>query len=242
MVLTYHGEGPFTEGLNELMMGPTTVECGIWCPLAFWFATRYTFGVTKVLSSFRLENGQFKLTQECYCPMNKEGTDGNLLFPFYDHPSLYRRMTDLPESQTRIQIKAIFNHPKYLLRHPAGHARLLNVIQIGDSYIAFDPEPSQPTFSLKELQHTRLEAYKRPRDDFDGEILRVRERLPEHEHPDFAPKTFGALAEEARQFENCTLSETEWINSRSKDHRKLLISTKTLKMRCPMQWTNASGP
>lgn len=218
MVLTYHGEAPFTEGLIEFLLSPITLDCGMWSATAFWLATLYTFGSREVLSSFRFGKGQFKLTQECYCPMNEEGTDGNLLFPFYDHPSLHRRMTDLPESRTRIQIKAIFNNLKYTSKHPAGHMRLLNVIQIGDSYITFNPEASQTTFSLEELQQIMLEAYKRPRDDFDYEMIRFWERHPENEHPDFAPKTFGALAEEARQFSNRTPGETEWTISPNENH------------------------
>ena len=37
------------------------------------------------------------------------------------------------------------------------------------------------------------------------------------EHPGFAPTTFGALTEEARQFDHSTLGETEWINGRNED-------------------------
>ena len=68
-----------------------------------------------------------------------------------------------------------------------------------------------------------MSTYNNIRDEFDRETLFDWEYHADHEHPYFAPKTFGALAEEARRFEGCTLSETEWMNSRNEDHGCHLI-------------------
>lgn len=43
-VLSYQGEVPLSYGLNELLQGPTTLDCGMFCQLLLWMAIRYLIG------------------------------------------------------------------------------------------------------------------------------------------------------------------------------------------------------
>ena len=90
----------------------------------------------------------------------------------------------------------------------AGHARQFNVIQIGDdSIITFDPTASSEHIVTGRASKNQCWRH----------TLHNRELFPEYEHPGFAPTKFGALAEEARQFEHATFSEAEWTNGRNED-------------------------
>ena len=207
--LTFKGEVPFSQGLNELMRGPTSFDCGQSQQFMFWMTIRYVVGDRVVDVLFKFAKGQFTLTRDCYRP-NTPDLGGNWLFPFFDHAFNTRRSTT---PRSRVQIKAIFNHSTYLSKHPGGGFRLHNGIEIDGCYVIFDPDAPRNMLSATELDRRLLEAYNSPRDFADAETLFIWEVLPALVHPDYAPKSYGALAEEARNFEHHILSETEWRNS-----------------------------
>lgn len=210
-VLTYEGGAPLGDGLNALVEGPTTLDCGMWCQVLQWMAIRYLVGDELFHQSFQFKKGEFMITQQCYRPMDSRCKWGNLLYPFYDEPFL----DDALETKARIQTMAVFNHPGYLMKHPGGMGRLQNVVKIDDYNIIFRPGGHQTNFSDKELENDLMGAYNAPRNLFDAERLRLWEIMSDFKHPHFEGRSFGALAEEAREFADHTLSETEWNSSRA---------------------------
>ncbi|EHA21827.1 hypothetical protein ASPNIDRAFT_53663 [Aspergillus niger ATCC 1015] len=213
-VLTYEGEAPLGHGLNELLKGPTTIDCGMWVALLLWMGIRYLIGDDLFHAIFKFEKGGFIITQNWDEPINKAGTVGNLLYPFYDSPSLHK-IAYFWESQTRIQIKTIHNHESYLAKHLGGLRRLENVVQVDDDYIIFDPGAPQAILSRSGLEEKLMKAYNAPQSFADAERTWMYTTFPTYVHPDFAPKNWGSLAEEAKKYANHTLNEIEWEGSKS---------------------------
>uniref|UniRef100_A0A093X867 Putative Holliday junction resolvase n=1 Tax=Talaromyces marneffei PM1 TaxID=1077442 RepID=A0A093X867_TALMA len=148
-VLAYHGEAPLSQGLNELLKGPTTLDCGMFCQLVLWMAIRYLIGDRLFGKLFKFEKGQFVLTQRWEVPIDDTRTIGNLLYPFYDDPN-DEETKDL-DSQARIRTRTMFNHALYLFKHPGGVGRLQNVIQVDEYNIIFDPKAFQSLLSSSDI-------------------------------------------------------------------------------------------
>jgi hypothetical protein len=197
--LTYRGEGAPSQALNELIQGPTTLDCGMFCQLLLWMAIRYLVGDGLFDRLFEFGQGHFTLMQNW---------EESPLFAFYDEPSL------LCGSEARIQTRTVFNHPEYLARHPGGESRLHNVTRIDGYNIVFDPDAPQNILSDKEIEERLRQAYNAPRDFADLEKLWMYTAWPGHVHPDFAPKDFGTLAEEANKYAHHTLDAAEWNDGR----------------------------
>ena len=115
--LTYCGEGPLSQGLNELLQGPTTLDCAMWCQVFFWMCTRSLTKDELFDNVFCFPKGTFVLTQGLYQPINKARSYGNLLNNFFHDPRK-NKSADFVQLAPRIQIRSIFNHPEYSIRHP----------------------------------------------------------------------------------------------------------------------------
>ena len=224
-VLAYQGDASLSQGLNDLFLGPTTLCCGMWCQLYLVMLIRGLAGDELFNRSFPFKKGQFTLTESWPEPMNDAGTIGNLLYDFYDDPWC-AKMTDPPGSQRRIQTRTLWNHETYLRRHPGGDTQLHNCFKIDGEYYFFDPEARQNILSEAEFERSLMHAYNAPRDFADADRLFIYDLGPDYVHADFAPKSFGTLAEEAKEYENHTLSEAEWKDSakkrRDRDNRMCL--------------------
>jgi hypothetical protein len=61
--LTYRGEGALSQGLNELIQGPTTLDCGMFCQLLLWMAIHYLVGDGLFDRLFKFGQGHLALTQ-----------------------------------------------------------------------------------------------------------------------------------------------------------------------------------
>lgn len=215
-VLTYEEEGPLGPALNAVFAGPTAIDCGMWCQLAFWMIIRYVIGDELFHQIFQFKKGEFVITQQCYQPTDSRCKGGNLLYPFYDGPF----PDDTLGTQPRIQTMAVFNHLNYLKKHPGGVSRLQNVIKLDGYNMVFNPDAHKNIFSDMELENKFLEAYNAPRDPCDEKTLWLWNTIPDFEHPYFEGRSFGDLAKEAEDFENHTLSETEWNGTRA-DREKM---------------------
>lgn len=210
-VLAYEEEGPLGPALNAVLAGPTQIDCGMWSQLAAVFMMRYVIGDELFHKTFRFKKGEFVITQQCYQPTDSRCKSGNLFYPFYDNPLLYNTLG----TQPRIEIMSVFNHPNYLKKHPGGMGRLQNVVKIDGYNLVFKPGAHQNIFSDMELEQDLLKAYNAPRDPCDEKTLRLWNTFPDFKHPHFGGKSFGDLAKEAKEFENHTLSETEWNGTRA---------------------------
>lgn len=209
-VLRYEGNGPLSHGLNELLQGPTTLDCGMFCQLLLWMAIRYLVGDGIFDKVFASENASFVLTQVWNQPLNRSGTKGSMLYQFYDTP-----YQEILTGGSMIRTRTFYNHESYLAKHPGGMSLLHNVTQIGDRNYVFDPSAHENILSEAELEQRLLQSYNAPRGLADFEKLRLYDLAPGYVHKDFAPWTFGDLAKEAARFATRTLSESEWKESQT---------------------------
>jgi hypothetical protein len=210
-VLIYQKEVPLSQGLNELLQGPTTLDCGMFCQLLVWMAIRYLIGDKLFDNLFKFKAGQFILTQKWDKPMNEAGSMGNLLYYFYDDP---RKMTD-ESLKPSIQTKTAYNYPKYPAKHLGGMGKLQNYTQIDDDIIIFDPESTKQILPLGELDQKLRQTYNTPQDFADREKLEFYIESPaEALLSPFTNKSVEAIADTAKTLANHTLSDTEWKDSR----------------------------
>lgn len=204
-----------SQGLNELLLGPTTLDCGMFCELLVWTAIRHLLGDTVFDARFDFGESGFTLTQSWNMENTGRGSvGGNNLYPFYDTVPVGEIDRRFSQTST-IHTRTFFNHDTYLMKHPGGEARLHNVVQIDDSYVVFDPAVPKNVLSYEELDGRLLQGYNIPRSVADVERLWIYSRWPQKVHPAFAPKTFGTLAMEARSYEDHVLTEGDWERSRA---------------------------
>lgn len=206
-VLSYQGEAPLSQGLNEFLRGPSTLDCGMYSQFLLWMAMRYMIGDGLFDKTFLFKKGEFILTPNWDEPMTEVGTAGSLLHPFYDNP-LYTTT-----KQSRIQTRTVFNYLTYLAKHPGGAGRLHNVTEIDGYSIIFDPGV-QNILSTTSLEERFVQAYNAPQSLADLEKAWFYTNFPKTVHPDFAPKSWGDLAKELKRYADHTLGETEWNTSR----------------------------
>lgn len=218
-MVTYMGDGPSSQALNELFEGPAALDCGMWCQVFLLMLIRGLFGDELFDRSFTFIKGGLTLTQGWETPMNDAGTEGSLLHDFYDDPC-WGEATRSPESQRRIQTMAVFNHSTYFDQHPGGEGRLHNCFKIDNKYYFFDPNAPQSILSEEKFEQRALDVYNAPRDFADEDRIFLYNYAPHYVHPDYDPKSFGDLAEEAKKYENHILSETEWKDNEAERRKK----------------------
>ena len=113
------------------------------------------------------------------------------------------------EERPRTQVRTVYNHPTYILKHPGDHARLYNVIQVDNDIIFFDPDAPKIIISEADLEQLLLQYYNAHRYYADEGTLWLWRENVEYIHPHFAPKNFGAMAKESDEYENHGLTETD---------------------------------
>lgn len=85
-------------------------------------AVRYLIGNELFNRLFQFEKGEFTISQQCYEPVSPADKLGYLLFHFYDWP-IYGKVGCPLDPGARIKLRAFFNHPRCLSKHPKGAAR-----------------------------------------------------------------------------------------------------------------------
>ncbi|KAL1581934.1 hypothetical protein WHR41_09518 [Cladosporium halotolerans] len=212
-VIRYIGDKPLSQGLNDFLRGPTTLDCGMFCQFVLWMAIRYLVGDDLFDASCEFGKGEFALTQAWDLPMESAGNLGNLLHPFYDLPLPGDVFSGLSH-QKRIITKTLYNHPTYLSKHPGGMGQLQNVTQIDGSNYIFQPfAPS--ILSDIELDDMLLRSYNSCQDLADLEKLAAYNMRPSFVHEHFAPKSYGDLAQEVEKSYGHELSRAEWEDGHS---------------------------
>ncbi|PCD21365.1 hypothetical protein AU210_016330 [Fusarium oxysporum f. sp. radicis-cucumerinum] len=218
VVLTYEGEGPLTQGIDDVMNGPTVIDCGMWCQLLLWMAIRFLLGDDVFNQTFRFEKGKFALTQSWGLPMNKECTDGDLLNSFYDEPGA-------DATHYRVHTRTVCNDAAYLSKHPGGTTRLENFVKIGDRSFVFGGTGCvRNVLSDEELDAHLRHSYNAPQHLADRQKIHQFYQYPHIQHPFYGPISFGTLASRADMYAHHTLDEAEWKARRvireelSRDH------------------------
>jgi hypothetical protein len=208
-ILRYGGSEPLSQALNQLIIGPTTLDCGMWSVLTTWFAMRYVVGDDWFDKLFPFKESSFVLTQICYSKLNKERTRGNLLHYFYD---AFPDETFETTSETNLQARTVYNHRSYLAKHPGGADRLQNIIQTGAKCIIFDPLGPN-VLSMEELDRELMKALNEQQTPADLEQVQLFETNPEYLDPRYKLKSWGDLARLATGFANYTLTLFQWNES-----------------------------
>ncbi|KAK5043465.1 hypothetical protein LTR84_011959 [Exophiala bonariae] len=183
--LTYRGEGTTSQALNELLLGPTVLDCGLWTEMAEWNKIRWMLGDPEVDLKFKFRKGEFYLTQRCFTPR------GNLLYRFYDPV----------EEKHRIRVRLVFNHATYSYKHPGGMARLFHALEVDGRCMIFSPGAFSHILTPVELDQLLKELYNEPRTIADLEELYVRRQFD------------STLPEELETYEATKLTDDEWEKS-----------------------------
>lgn len=197
-VLVYHHDGPLSQGLNELVIGPTGADCGmVMGELALWMGIRYVFG-DEIFNRVFDNEEIFTLTQTWNETPSEDNTQGSRLYQFYDAVDGNRSI--------RIKARTLDNHRTYQLKHPGGCGRLQNAIEIDGQYLLFDPDASRKSLSFAEVEQKLLTSYNATQDFADRKTLSLWGLIPDHVHDDFDPHTFGQMREWASSLVGRTLS------------------------------------
>lgn len=201
IVLIYKGQQP-AQALDDLVKGPTVIDCGMFTQLSLWFGIRYMLGNERFNQCFG--RAPFFITQVVYNSIKESNKpfSGNPLYSFLAK----KEIATIPS----VTVKALSNTPLYLLKHPGGSYSLENCIVIGDQYYIFDPclESTQGVTEATVLNLLR-DAFNKDRQPEDVDRLSLYAATPE-EFSSRLQTTYGQLIEEAEKLRDKTFSEEEF--------------------------------
>ncbi|PJD91595.1 MAG: hypothetical protein CK424_06095 [Legionella sp.] len=154
MALFYQGETP-AQALDQLLAGPTVLDCGMFCQLSIWFGLRYVLGDTQ-FNDIMAHQPLF-ITQINYQKNDKVPYLGNPLYDF---------LIKTPElDPSMLYMDCIFNINEYKFKHPAGHYKQHNCIVINELYYI---QERNKGLTKSELDEFLLTAYNQPPTDQDS--------------------------------------------------------------------------
>lgn len=149
--------------LNELLRGPTVIDCGIFCQLGIWFGIRYVLGDERFNNEFG--NQAFWITRSNFEAV-REGFEsgGSPLFSFF---------TSI--TQDSVSIEHVFNDAAYRLKHPGGNSGGENCLVIDNLYYTFSPlkVTARNGFSRTEVIQELLDVFNAAPDFNDEEAIKV---------------------------------------------------------------------
>lgn len=201
ITLIYRGQQP-SQALDDLVKGPTAIDCGMFAQLSLWFGIRYMLGNERFNQCFG--RAPFFITQSVYNGIEESSQ------PFSGNP-LYSFLVRKDRATTpSVRVRHLANTPLYPFKHPGGNYGGENCIVIGDQYYIFDPhlEHTQGVTEADVLNLLR-ESFNQVRQPYDNNRLSLYAAKPEELHPKFF-QTFGQLVEAAKQLQDKTLSEEEF--------------------------------
>ena len=200
--LIYKGQQP-AQALDQLVKGPTVIDCGMFTQLSFWFGIRYMLGNTRFNQCFG--RAPFFITQNVYNKIehNDKPYSGNPLYSFLST----KEQAIIPS----VNIKHITNTSLYALKHPGGNYGGENCILIGKQHYIFDPhlEVIQELTESAVLNLLR-NAFNAERAQYDTDRLSLYASNPEKFHPKLL-QTYGQLIKTAEILRNTTLTEEEFL-------------------------------
>lgn len=129
ITLIYKGQQP-AQALDELVKGPTVIDCGMFTQLSLWFGIRYMLGNERFNQCFG--RAPFFITQNVYNSIENSNK------PYSGNP-LYSFLSDKITDVASVRVKHLTNTPLYPLKHPGGNYGGENCIVIGEQYYIFDP-------------------------------------------------------------------------------------------------------
>jgi hypothetical protein len=212
--LIYKGHKP-AEALDELLKGPTAIECGMFAQLSLWFGIRYMLGNERFNECFG--RAPFYVTQMVYQRIEDSMTPwlGNPLFSFLS--------TAEKPTEPSIILKHVANVLLYRLKHPGGGYGGQNCILIGGKYNVFDPH-SLETVGLDEAQvlEALYEGFNSDRGASDEERLALYAKTPMTIHPYFW-RTYAELIAVADSLRDTKFTEEEFRAAEREDYPELVF-------------------
>lgn len=175
--LKYTGATPAT-ALNELLRGPTVIDCGMFCQLGIWF------GVLNILGDDRF-NAIFGRKPFWITPRNfaapHEGLEGSWhpLFSFFTNAT--------PDS---VSIEYVYNDIADLLKHPGGTSSGENCLILDSQYHIFTPLNPSNGLTRSEVVQKLLDSFNAPPDFNDAEVIKLY-----YDYSDFFEDRFGSIYE-----------------------------------------------
>jgi hypothetical protein len=201
VTLIYKGQQP-AQALDNLVKGPTIIDCGIFTQLSLWFGIRYMLGNERFNQCFG--RAPFFLTQISYSDIQDKNKPflGNPLYSFL----VKKERATIPS----VTVKNFSNTLLYRLKHPGGNYGSENCIMIGDQYYIFDPhlEQNQGMTEASILNLLR-EAFNESIRPYEMNRLSLYAATSEQFNPHFS-HTHGQLIEKANVLRDKTLSEEEF--------------------------------
>lgn len=202
-VLVYKGNKP-SQALNQLLQGPTIVDCGQLCELAVIFGIRYILG-----NSFDKYFGKtpFFITPIFDEPIkNPLEPIGNPWYPFFRKVGF----SELKTASTSVYKTYVYNHPDYQIRHPAGFYDGENCLVIDGKYMIFDP-PLEKTMDLtrENVEQLLWQQFNRKQDEHDQNTLHIYAENPTVVHIKLK-KTYEELISLAKDLSDIQLDEKVW--------------------------------
>lgn len=208
--LVYKGTNP-AQALDNLLKGPTNIDCGMFTQLSLWFGIRYLLGNERFNQCFG--RAPFFITQAVYSaiPSSDSPYAGTPLFSFLS-----------VEEANGVSVVHIANVPDYLLKHPGGSAQGENAIVLNDRHYIF--RPSRPSvargLSHQDVSNLLLHDFNLPPQVFDDARLSLYAENPETVSPRFH-LTFAELIEQAARLRDTTLTEAEFKAQRRDPELKI---------------------
>jgi hypothetical protein len=208
--LFYQGD-KLSEALNTLLQGPTVIDCGMFCQLAFWFAIRSLLGDQAFNDLFG--ESAFYLTQKLYSPINNphQPDEGNPLYPFFK-----KFETGLSNAAKGHLVGIVHfpNHKNYILKHPGGDYLGDNSIAINGHYTIFDPEhPNTSNLSISEVEALLRKVYNAAPDINDENAINAYKKTIQKDlqaiHPHLG-LTYTQLIVLAQQHAEDQVDEATW--------------------------------
>lgn len=191
-VLLYKGDNP-AEALDRLLLGPTVIDCGMFCQLSLLFAIKTALG-----------NAQFNLvfaglplylTQVMYNKvlMADKPYQGNPLFDFFD------KDVAVSKGHGGIAVEYVENDPLYRYKHPAGSSSGQNCLMVDGQYIIFDPEADRSSgLTRHDVSESLRKDNDAEQDRHDLVLIAEFERHPDTIHP--YGESYSELATKADVF------------------------------------------
>lgn len=173
-ILVYKGNNP-AAALDQLLQGPTVIDCGMFCQLSIWFGIRSVLGNEKFNQLFG--NTPFYITQLFY-----NGID-NPLKPYFGNPlfDFFERVTATETVSQSVSVAHITNHPLYQLKHPGGNYQGENCIEIDGQFIIFDPSLSEKTLTKTQIAKLLCDTFNAPQNERDRDKIAAYQKLDQSE-------------------------------------------------------------
>lgn len=200
--LIYRGNIP-SVGLDQLLRGPTVIDCAVFCQLSIWFGIRYMLGDQIFNQVFG--NTPFYLTQLIYGSIDDPQKPylGNPLYPFFT--------SEITLEEKTVTIVHLSNDPLYQFKHPGGNYGGENCIVINGIYTIFDPHLAVK-FGLKknDVERLLLDTLNAPQNVNDKNRLSIySEKDPSLIHQKLS-MNFGILIGMAQSLADFEIDENSW--------------------------------